>query len=218
MEQTDTKLQLLDPTNCAVLLIDHQPQMAFAIDHIDRQLLVNNVVGLAKAAQVFKVPIVLSAVESQSFSGYNWSPLMNLFPGVKPIERSSINAWEDKAFVKAVKATGRKKLVIAGLWTEACVAFPALSAMAEGYEVYVAADCSAGASKLTHDMAIQRLIQAGAVPITWMHFMYELQRDWARRETYDAVVAVVLAHGGAHGLGVEYAKSMVHEQKPAFAL
>jgi len=205
----EPKLSLLAPDNCAVLLIDHQPQMAFAVDHIDRQLLLNNVVALAKAARVFKIPTVLTAVESRSFSGLTWSALEAALGGQKAIERSSINAWEDKPFVEAVHATKRRKLVMAGLWTECCVAFPALGALDEGYEVYAVVDCCAGASRLAHETAVARMVQAGVVPITWLQFLYELQRDWARHETYDAIMEIVAAHGGAHGIGVEYAKTML---------
>jgi nicotinamidase-related amidase len=202
-------LTLLDPDNCVLMLIDHQPQMAFAVDHIDRQLLINNVVALAKSAAVFKVPTVLTAVESRQFSGFTWSALESVLGHLKPFERTSINAWEDAAVVAAVRATGRRKVVMAGLWTECCVAFPALSALAEGHEVYAVVDCCGGSSRLAHDTAVDRMMQAGVVPITWLQFLYELQRDWARHATYDAMMQVVLQHGGGHGLGVEYAKTML---------
>ena len=125
-----------------------------------------------------------------------------------------MNAWEDKNYVAAIQASGRKKIVMAGLWTEVCVAFPTVQAIEAGYEVYVVADCCGDVSQMAHDMAMQRVIQAGAVPMTWIQTMLELQRDWARRATYDQVMAIVKEHGGAYGMGVEYAYTMVHGQKP----
>lgn len=137
-----------------------------------------------------------------------------LSPGNVPVERTSMNSWEDKNFVKAVEATGRKKLVIAALWTEVCLAFPAIQAMEAGYEVYAVEDASGGTTEVAHRAAMDRVIQAGAVPVTSIQVLLELQRDWARRETYDAVVALALQHCGAYGQGVEYAYTMVHKQPP----
>jgi nicotinamidase-related amidase len=206
--------ELLNPQNCAVIFIDHQPQMTFGVTSIDRQALTNNVVGLAKAAKVFQVPVILTSVETKSFSGYIWPQLLEVFPGQEPIERTSMNSWEDAAFVAAVEQTGRKKLVMAGLWTEVCIVFPALHALATGYEVYVVEDACGGTSVATHTAAMQRLIQAGVVPVTWLQVLLEFQRDWARRDTYDAVIALVKQHAGAYGAGVEYAYTMVHGQVP----
>ncbi len=203
---------LLNPENCAVIFIDHQPQMAFGVASIDRQMLLNNTVALAKAAKVFKVPVVLTTVESASFSGNMWPQLLDIFPEQKPIERSTMNSWEDKNFVAAVERTGRKKLVMAALWTEVCLAFPAIQAMEAGYEVYAVADASGGTSVTAHDYAMQRIIQAGAVPMTWQQVLLEFQRDWARKGTYDAVINIVKEHSGAYGQGVEYAYTMVHKQ------
>jgi nicotinamidase-related amidase len=206
------KTDLLTPQNSAVIFIDHQPQMAFGVTSIDRQLLKNNVVALAKTARTFSVPTILTAVETQSFSGYVWPELLAVFPNQKPIERSSMNSWEDAKFVEAVKKTGRKKLVIAALWTEVCLLFPALQALAEGYEVYAVVDASGGTSTVAHDAAMQRMVQAGVIPVTWQQVMLEYQRDWARKETYDAVINIVKQHSGAYGMGVEYAYTMVHKQ------
>jgi nicotinamidase-related amidase len=206
--------ELLNPQNCAVIFIDHQPQMTFGVTSIDRQALTNNVVGLAKAAKVFQVPVILTSVETKSFSGYIWSQLLEVFPGQTPIERTSMNSWEDAVLVAAVEQTGRKKLVLAGLWTEVCVVFPALQALAAGYEVYVVEDACGGTSAAAHTAAMQRLIQAGAVPVTWLQVLLEFQRDWARRDTYDAVIGIVKQHAGAYGAGVEYAYTMVHGQVP----
>ena len=204
--------ELLNPQNCVVIFIDHQPQMTFGVTSIDRQALTNNVVGLAKAAKVFQVPVILTSVETKSFSGYIWPQLLEVFPGQAPIERTSMNSWEDAALVAAVEQTGRKKLVLAGLWTEVCIVFPALHALAAGYEVYVVEDACGGTSVAAHTAAMQRLIQAGAVPVTWLQVLLEFQRDWARRDTYDAVIGIVKQHAGAYGAGVEYAYTMVHGQ------
>jgi nicotinamidase-related amidase len=206
---------LLSPDNCTIIFIDHQPQMAFGVASIDRQLLMNNTVGLAKAAKVFNVPTILTTVETKSFSGYMWPQLLEIFPDKKPIERTSMNSWEDTKFVAEVERIGRKKLVIAALWTEVCLTFPAIQAMEAGYEVYAVADASGGTSQIAHDMSMQRIIQAGAVPVTWQQVLLEFQRDWAHKETYDAVMAIVKEHSGAYGMGVEYAYTMVHGQAPS---
>ncbi|NJK50501.1 hydrolase [Candidatus Gracilibacteria bacterium] len=210
-----SKLELLTPQNCTVIFIDHQPQMAFGVTNIDRQTLINNTVGLAKAAKTFNVPVILTTVETTSFSGYMWPQLLEVFPDKNPIERTSMNSWDDANFVAEVERLGRKKLVIAALWTEVCLTFPALEAMAAGYEVYAVADASGGTSQMAHDMSMQRMIQAGAVPVTWQQVLLEFQRDWARRETYDAVIDIAKEHSGAYGIGVEYAYTMVHGQAPS---
>ncbi|MFE5371527.1 hydrolase [Streptomyces mirabilis] len=200
---------LLTPDNCAVLFVDHQPQMFFAAASDDRTSIMNATVGLAKAAKAFDVPVVLSTVAAESFSGPLMPQLADVFPDQKIIDRTSMNAWEDVSFVEAVKATGRKKLVIAGLWTEVCVVLPTLSALAQGYEVYVVTDASGGVSPQAHEHAVQRMIQAGAIPVTWVQVLLELQRDWARTETYVPVTEVVKEHAGAYGLGVVYAQSVI---------
>ncbi|ERK09695.1 hydrolase [Serratia fonticola] len=205
-----SKFQLLDPKNSALIFIDHQPQMAFGVANIDRQQLKNNVVALAKAGSIFNVPTIFTSVESESFSGYIWPELLAVHPELTPIERTSMNSWEDAAFVKAVEATGRKKLVISALWTEVCLTFPALMALEAGYEVYVVTDTSGGTSVDAHERAIDRMVQAGAVPVTWQQVLLEYQRDWARKETYDAVMDLVREHSGAYGMGVDYAYTLVH--------
>ncbi len=207
-----SKLQLLNADNCTVIFIDHQPQMSFGVASIDRHLLMNNVIGLAKAAKAFDVPTILTTVETESFSGQMWPQLLDVFPSLDPIERTSMNSWEDSNFVAQVEKIGRKKLVIAALWSEVCLAFPALEAMEAGYEIYAVVDASGGTSPVAHDMAIQRITQAGAVPVTWQQVLLEFQRDWARKDTYDAVIEVVKEHSGAYGMGVEYAYTMVHGQ------
>ncbi|MBH2694507.1 hydrolase [Serratia marcescens] len=205
-----SKFQLLDKDNSALIFIDHQPQMAFGVANIDRQQLKNNVVGLAKAGKIFNVPTLFTSVETESFSGYIWPELLAIHPEITPIERTSMNSWEDAAFVKAVEATGRKKLVISALWTEVCLTFPALMALEAGYEVYVVTDTSGGTSVDAHERSIDRMVQAGAVPVTWQQVLLEYQRDWARKDTYDAVMALVREHSGAYGMGVDYAYTMVH--------
>jgi nicotinamidase-related amidase len=205
---------LLTPDNCVVALIDHQPQMLFGITSIDRQTLINNVVGFSKATKVFGVPTVLSTVETKSFSGYIWPQLKAQFPDTTPIERSSMNSWDDAKFVAAIKASGCRKIVLAGLWTEVCVTFPTIQAIADGYEVYVVEDLCGDLDVKTHDAAMRRVEQAGAKPVTWIQVMLEWQRDWALRETYDAVMDIVKTHAGAYGMGVEYAYTMVHGASP----
>ncbi len=205
---------LLTPDNCVVALIDHQPQMMFGVAGVDRESIINHTVALGKAARVFDVPVVLSTVETKSFSGNLWPQIRAVFPEQAAIERSSMNAWDDKNFVAAIKATGRKKLVLAGLWTEVCVAFPSVQAIHDGYEVYVVEDCCGDVSQLAHDNAMKRVIQAGAKPVTSLQVMLEFQRDWAEKDTYDAVMDIVKTHYGAYGVGVEYAYTMVHNAPP----
>src|SRR5216683_3223358 len=201
---------LLTPDNCVVALIDHQPQMLFGTSNFDRQAIINNTVALGKAARVFDVPVVLTTVETKSFSGNLWPQIRSVFPGQEPIERSSMNSWDDKNFVAAIEKTGRKKIVLAGLWTEVCVAFPTVQAIQDGYEIYVVEDCCGDVSQLAHDNAMKRVIQAGAKPVTSLSTLLEWQRDWAHRDTYDAVMDIVRTHYGAYGIGVEYAYTMVH--------
>jgi len=205
---------LLTPDNCVVALIDHQPQMMFGVAGVDRQSIINNTVALAKATRVFDVPVVLTTVETKSFSGNLWPQIRAVFPEQPAIERSSMNAWDDKNFVAAIKATGRKKLVLAGLWTEVCVTFPSVQAIHDGYEVYVVEDCCGDVSQLAHDNAMKRVIQAGAKPVTSLQVMLEFQRDWAEKDTYDAVMDIVKTHYGAYGVGVEYVYTMVHNAPP----
>ncbi|WDE02734.1 hydrolase [Thalassomonas actiniarum] len=199
---------LLTPDDHALLLIDHQPQMAFATASHDIVELRNNVTGLAKAARAFKVPTILTTVAKKSFSGPLFPELQAVFPKQTPIDRTTMNTWEDDRVVKKFKTTGKKKLVIAALWTEVCGVGPVLSALDEGYDVYFVTDASGGVSKEAHDMAVQRMIQAGAQPITWLQYMLELQRDWSRGSTYKAVTDIAKEHGGGYGLGIIYAKAM----------
>jgi nicotinamidase-related amidase len=201
---------LLTPDNCVVAMIDLQPQMLFGVSNFDRQSIINNNLVLAKAAKVFNVPVVLSTVETKSFSGNMWPQIQAVFPNQEPIERSSMNSWDDPKFVAAVEKTGRKKIVLSGLWTETCVALPTVQAIHDNYEVYVVEDCCGDVSQLAHENAMKRIIQAGAKPVTALTVMLEWQRDWALRDTYDAVMDIVKTHCGAYGVGVEYAYTMVH--------
>jgi nicotinamidase-related amidase len=206
------KLEVLTPQNSQLIIIDHQPQMAFAVQSMDRQALKNNVVGLAKAAAAFKVPTTITTVETESFSGHTFPELLDVFPGKPILERTSMNSWDDQKVRDALAANGRKKVVVAGLWTEVCNTTFALCAMLEGdYEIYMVADASGGTSKEAHDFAMQRMVQAGAVPVTWQQVLLEWQRDWARRDTYDAVIAIAREHSGAYGMGADYAYTMVHK-------
>jgi nicotinamidase-related amidase len=206
---------LLTPDNCAVAFIDHQPQMLLGASSLDRQSIINNTVALAKATRIFDVPVVLTTVETKSFSGNMWPQLKAIFPGREPIERSSMDSWDDKNFVAAIEKTGKKKLIFAGLWTETCVALATIQAIYDGYEVYVAEDCCGDVSQLAHDNAMRRMVQAGAKPVTALSTLLEWQRDWANRDTYDAVMDLVKNHFGAYGVGVEYAYTMVHGAPPS---
>ncbi len=209
---TTTKLEVLTPANCQIIFIDHQPQMAFGVQSIDRQVLKNNTVALAKAAKVFNIPTIITTVETESFSGNTYPELLDVFPGQDILERTSMNSWDDQKVRDALKANGKKKVVVAGLWTEVCNNSFALCAMLEGdYEIYMVADASGGTSKEAHDFAMQRMIQAGVIPVTWQQVMLEWQRDWARKETYTAVMDIVREHSGAYGMGVDYAYTMVHK-------
>jgi nicotinamidase-related amidase len=207
-----SKPDLLTPDNCQIIFIDHQPQMAFGVQSIDRQVLKNNTVALARSARVFNIPTTLTTVESESFSGYLYPELLAVFPDQALLERSSMNSWDDQKVRDALAKNGRKKVVVSGLWTEVCNNSFAFSAMAEGgYEIYMVADASGGTSKEAHDYAMQRMIQAGVVPMTWQQVLLEWQRDWARKSTYNAVMDIVREHSGAYGMGVDYAYTMVHK-------
>lgn len=201
---------LLTPDNSVVAIIDLQPQMLFGVANFDRQSIINNNIVLSKAARVFDVPVVLSTVETKSFSGNMWPQIQAIFPNQKPIERTTMNSWDDRNFVAAIEKTGRKKIVLSGLWTETCVALPTIQAIHDGYEVYVVEDCCGDVNQLSHDNAMKRVVQAGAKPVTALSVMLEWQRDWAEKDTYDAVIDIVKAHLGAYGVGVEYAYTMVH--------
>ncbi|KPF70001.1 chloroperoxidase [beta proteobacterium AAP99] len=209
------KLEVLTPQNSQLIFIDQQPQMAFGVQSIDRQTLKNNVVALAKAGKAFNIPTTITTVETLGFSGHTFPELLAVFPEAPLLERTSMNSWDDQkvrdALAKNAKA-GRKKIVVSGLWTEVCNLTFALSALNDtDYEIYMVADASGGTSKDAHDYAMQRMIQAGVVPVTWQQVLLEWQRDWARKETYDATISIVKEHSGAYGMGVDYAYTMVHK-------
>ncbi|HEV7326496.1 MAG TPA: hydrolase [Bosea sp. (in: a-proteobacteria)] len=210
-----SKLQVLTPQNSQLIFIDQQPQMAFGVQSIDRQLLKNNVVGLAKAAKVFGVPTTITTVETESFSGHTYPELLAVFPEAPLLERTSMNSWDDLKVREALAANagkGRKKIVVSGLWTEVCNVTFTLSCLADtDYEIYMVADASGGTSVDAHKYAMDRLIQVGVIPVTWQQVLLEWQRDWAQRETYDAVIGIVKEHSGAYGMGVDYAYTMVHK-------
>jgi len=201
---------LYTPQDCALVFIDHQPQMTFGVANIDRAMLINNVVLLAKVAREFGVPAILTGVETEAFSGYLWPQLLDVFSGQAVIERSSMNAWDDAGFRQAIEATGKKNILLTGLWTEVCVTWPTLSMLAEGYHIYVVEDCCGATSTAAQDAALSRMVQAGAVRLTTIAALLEWQRDWAHREHYDALMGLLREHAGAYGSGVEYAYTMVH--------
>jgi nicotinamidase-related amidase len=205
-----TAASLITPQDCAVLIVDAQAGLAFATGSGDRQSVRSNLVALAKTAKAFDVPVIVSTSASKVYSGPLMPPLRAVLPEVTPIERRNMNLWEDEAAKAAVVATGRRTLVVAGLLTEACVSFPVLSALAEGYAVRVVTDACGGLTPASHEAALQRLAQAGAVPTSWLQFLLELQRDWTRHDTYEAARGIVVDHGGGYGIGLDYARDMIH--------
>jgi nicotinamidase-related amidase len=198
-------LEMLTPQNSAIALIDYQPAMYQGVQSHDRLVTFNNVQVLAKAARLFKIPTVISTVAANSFSGPFMPEITDLFPEIPVIDRTSMNSWLDANFRQAVKATGRKKFVLAGLWTEACVMFPALDMLKEGFEIYVAADACGDLSPEAHQRSVDRLIQAGAIPITSLQYIFELQQDWARTETYEGVMEIMRTHS-PYGIQVRFSK------------
>ncbi len=201
--------QLLNPTNHVVLMIDHQSQMAFAVESQPIEELRNNVGLLSAAAKLYAVPTVITTVAEKSFSGPVFPEIREHFPNSDEyIDRSTMNSWEDTRVVKAIEATGKKKLVVAGLWTEVCTLSASLSALEDGYDVYVVVDANGGTSQEAHDMAITRMVQAGVKPITSLQYLLEIHRDWARSDKYNQIVAISKRYGGAYGLGIDYIKTM----------
>lgn len=200
-----TKLEMLTPQNSAIALIDYQPAMYQGIQSHDRLVTFNNILILAKTAKLFKIPTVISTVAKDSFSGPFMPEVTEVFPKHNIIDRTSMNSWLDANFRKAVHDTGRKKIVIAGLWTEACVMFPTLDMLKEGFEIYIAADACGDLSVEAHNRAMDRAVQAGAVPITSCQYVFELQQDWARSETYEGVMDILRAHS-PYGIQVRFSK------------
>ena len=202
---------LISPTDHVLLLIDHQSQMAFATKSIDTIVLRDNVSLISHAARVFGVDTILTTVAAESFSGPIFTEITETFPGKQVIDRTTMNSWEDGRITDRINSMGKKRLVMAGLWTGVCIVGPALSAIDQGFEVYFIADASGDVSPEAHERAVARLIQAGARPMTSLQYLLELQRDWARVETYDAVMDVAKKYAGGYGLGVTYAKTMLGE-------
>ena len=199
---------LLTPENCVFLLIDHQPFQLANVNSHDPTIVIHNVTGLAKTAKAFGIPTILTTVNEER-GGSLFHQLQAVFRDQKPINRTFINAWEDRRVVEAVKQTGRKKVVMAALWTEMCLAMPAIHAMGDGYDVYVVTDASGGVTPEAHDMAIRRLVAAGAQPITWIGLAGELQRDWARTEHLKEVAQVLIDHAGATGAALLWERQLL---------
>lgn len=203
--------ELLNPANHELVLIDFESQMAFAAKNSSIIELRNNTALIAGASKIFNVATVVTTVAEKSFSGPVFPELELFYPQAtsKYIDRSSMNTWEDVNAYKAITGKEKKKIVFAGLWTSVCIVGPALSALAEGYEVYVITDACGDVSVEAHDMAVKRMIQAGAKPMTSLQYLLELQRDWARQSTYNAVIDLVVKYGGAYGIGAQYAHQML---------
>jgi nicotinamidase-related amidase len=199
---------LLTPTDHALVMIDFQSQMAFATHSIDAVNLRNNAGLVAKAAASFKVPTILTTVAEKSFSGPMFTEVTEPFPGQALLDRTSMNTWEDAAVIAKVNEIGKTRIVLAGLWTSVCIVGPALSALDQGFEVYVIADACGDVSAEAHNRAMDRMVQAGARPMTSLQYLLELQRDWARGETYESTTGIAKTNGGSYGLGVTYAKTM----------
>jgi nicotinamidase-related amidase len=211
--------KLYTAADTAIVFIDQQPQMTFGVASADRATLMNNTTLLARVAKEFNVPAVLTAVETESFSGYLWPQLLDIFPGQPVIERSSMNSWDDAGFRKAIEATGRKNILMTGLWTEVCITWPTIEMLGAGYNIYVVEDCCGATSLAAQEAALSRMVQAGAVRLTTIAALLEFQRDWKNREHYDALMGILKQQGGAYGVGVEYAYTMIHKapqsaQKP----
>jgi nicotinamidase-related amidase len=202
-------LHLLEPKDCALLLIDQQAGLAFGVGSIDRQALMNNVVALAKTATVFDLPVVASTSATKVYSGPLMPAVKSALPSVEPIDRRSMNVWEDDKTREAVLATGRNRLIVSGLLTEACVTFAVLSALSAGLEVYVVGDACGGLTTASHELALGRMQAAGARLTSWIQVLLEMQRDWTRHETYDGARAIVESHAGGYGIGLAYAREMI---------
>ena len=201
---------LLQPSECVLLLVDLQAGLGFGVESASRQVLISNAEALAKTAVAFGIPVIATTSASKVYSGPMLPRIQAALPGVTASERRNMNAWEDAATLAAVKATGKRRLLIAGFLTEACVAFPALSALREGYEVFVVADACGGLTAVSHDLALRRLEQAGACLTSWIQVLLELQRDWTRHDTYEAARGIVVENGGGYGMGLAYAREMIH--------
>ena len=201
---------LLKPEDCVMLLVDFQAGLGFSVESISRQVVLGNAVALARTAVAFKVPVIASTSASRVYSGPLLPALQEALPSTKAIERRSMNVWEDDAARSAVVGVQRKRLIVAGFLTEACVSFPVLSALEDGFEVFIVADACGGLTPASHELALRRLEQAGARLTSWIQVLLEFQRDWTRHETYEAARAIVVANGGGYGMGLAYAREMIH--------
>jgi nicotinamidase-related amidase len=206
---SETAVRLLVPEECALLLVDHQAGLAFGVAWMDRQLLMNNVIALAKTARTFSLPVVVSTSATKVYSGPLMPAVQAALPGIVSLERRNMNVWEDDTVRRAILETGRRRLIVSGLLTEACVTFPVLSALAEGFEVYVVGDACGGLTLASHELALRRMEAARARITSWIQVLLELQRDWSRHATYDQARAIVEAHGGGYGIGLAYARDMI---------
>lgn len=199
---------LVSPTDHALIMIDFQSQMSFATKSIDAVQLRNNAALVANAAAGFKVPTILTTVAEKSFSGPMFAEITDAFPGQALLDRTSMNTWEDAAVIARINEIGKSRIVLAGLWTSVCIVGPALSALDQGFEVYVIADACGDISTEAHNRAMDRMVQAGARPITSLQYLLEMQRDWARTDTYDLTTGIAKKFGGGYGIGITYAKTM----------
>jgi nicotinamidase-related amidase len=199
---------LLDPNNHILIMIDHQSQMAFATKSIDAVSLRNNAGLVAKAAAEFNVATILTTVAEKTFSGPIFNEIKDAFPNAEVIDRTTMNTWEDGRITERINSINKQKIVLAGLWTSVCIVGPALSALDQGFEVYVLSDACGDVSDEAHERAMERMVQLGSRPMTSLQYLLELQRDWARAETYNKTVNVAINHGGAYGLGLIYAQTM----------
>lgn len=201
---------LLEPQDCALLLVDFQAGLAFGVESSARETLLHNAIALARTAVVFGIPVIASTSASKVYSGPMLPSLQAVIPDVKPIERRSMNAWEDDTVRAAILATNRKRLIVGGLLTEACVSFPVLSALENGFEVFVVADACGGLTPEGHQYALERMRAAGAQVTSWIQVLLEFQRDWTRHATYEGARSIVESNGGGYGIGLTYAREMIH--------
>lgn len=197
--------EMITPENAALVLIDFQPAMYQGVESHDRLSVMHNVQILAKTAKLFGLPTVISTVAKDSFSGPFMPEVTDLFPNLTVIDRTSINSWVDPKFREAIIATKRKRLVLAGLWTEACVMFPTLDLLKNGYQVHIPFDACGDVTTEAHERAVSRLIQAGAIPMNTLQVTFELQQDWARGATYEGVMEILRAHT-PYGIQVRFSK------------
>jgi nicotinamidase-related amidase len=203
---------LLTPEESVLILMDYQPFQFAAVNSHEQTMIVNNVVGLAKSAKIFGVPTIITAVISDR-GGKTIQPLLDVFPDQEPIERTWINTWQDEKVTRVVKKLGRKKLIMAGLWTDVCVAHPAIQAAGEGYHVFAVTDACGSVSLEAHEMAVRRMVAAGVVPLTWMTITGEFQRDWAREESAAKLAEALTHHGGMTGIAFNWEQQLLNQPR-----